>query len=131
MNSSVPYLVRALNEWILDNGCTPYLVVDATQDGVDVPRDYVRDGQIILNISPNAVRDLEVGGDWILFRGRFGGVAYDISVPVEAVLGVVAKENGEGMWFPKEDSRPEPPEPPASPPEPPTGDGKPSLRVVK
>ena len=61
MNSSVPYLVRALNEWILDNGCTPYLVVDATQDGVDVPRDYVRDGQIILNISPNAVRDLEVG----------------------------------------------------------------------
>ena len=63
MNSSVPYLVRALNEWILDNGCTPYLVVDATQDGVDVSRDYVRDGQIILNISPNAVRDLEVGGD--------------------------------------------------------------------
>ena len=131
MNSSVPYLVRALNEWILDNGCTPYLVVDATVVGVDVPRDFVSDGQIVLNISPNAVRDLEVGTDWILFRGRFGGVAHDITVPIEAVLGVVAKENGEGMWFPRKGEGDDP-KPPASPPEPPTGsDGKPSLRVVK
>lgn len=134
MNSSVPYLIRALNEWILDNSCTPFLVVNATLEGVEVPREFVNDGQIVLNISPNAVRDLEVGPDWVLFRGRFKGVSYDISVPVEAVLGVVAKENGEGMWFPrKSDEDPEPPKPPRdSPPEPQGGaDGKPSLRVVK
>jgi len=134
LNSSVPYFIRALNEWILDNNCTPYLVVDATMDGVDVPRDFVNDGQIVLNISPNAVRELEVGTDWVLFRGRFKGVAYNISVPIKAVLGVVAKENGEGMWFPRSKDRdPEPPNEPVSPLGPPSSssDGKPSLRVIK
>lgn len=133
MNSSVPYLIRAINEWILDNECTPYLIVDVHAPGISVPMDYAKDGQIVLNISPIATRHLVVGNDAISFSGRFGGVAHEIYAPVEAVLGIVAKENGEGMWFPKED--PDPNEPPPEP-----GDGKdksepkkgpPNLKVVK
>ncbi len=127
MKSSRPYLVRALHEWIVDNGCTPYLLVDAMHQGVEVPQQYVKDGQIVLNISPSAVGGITLGNEQIRFRGRFGGVAVEVTVPVAAVLGIYARENGQGMVFE--------PEPPASP-EPPDGDdpartGKPALRVVK
>ncbi len=103
MSSSVPYLLRAVNEWVLDNGYTPYLVVDATIDDVDVPTEFVKEGQIVLNISPTAIRDLVMTNEHVMFNGRFAGIAREIYVPVRAVLGLVAKENGEGMWFPKED----------------------------
>ncbi|MDA0789284.1 MAG: ClpXP protease specificity-enhancing factor [Proteobacteria bacterium] len=129
MTSSVPYLIRAMNEWILDNTCTPYLVVDAGVDGVSVPVDYVKDGQIVLNISPTAVRNLLIDDEAVSFSGRFGGVAHQIYAPVPAVLGIVSRENGEGMWFPKEDApvNPDPTTPPSS--DPPAD--KPTLRVVK
>lgn len=126
MSSSVPYLLRATNEWVLDNQYTPYLIVDATVDGTMVPMDYVKDGQIVLNISPTAIRDLVMANEHVMFSGRFGGIAQEIFVPIEAVLGLVAKENGEGMWFSKEngDQKPDPPE--TTPRKP-----APSLKVVK
>lgn len=128
MTSSVPYLLRAVNEWILDNGCTPYLIIDADVEGTSVPREYVKDGQIVLNISPAAIRDLELTNEHISFNGRFGGVPHEIFAPIGAVLGIVAKENGEGMWFPKESG--DPPKPP-SPPDPAKKKGPPDLKVIK
>lgn len=112
MNSSVPYLIRAINEWILDNDYTPYMVVDATMDDVSVPLEFVKDGQIILNIGPSAIRNLVISADYVMFSGRFNGIAHEIYAPVPAVMGIIAKENGEGMWFPREESD----DPPASPP---------------
>ncbi|MBT4494261.1 MAG: ClpXP protease specificity-enhancing factor [Gammaproteobacteria bacterium] len=131
MNSSVPYLIRAINDWILDNDCTPYMIVDATMEGVSVPKDHVKDGQIVLNISPKAIRDLSVSDEYVMFSGRFAGVAHEVYAPIGAVMGVIAKENGEGMWFPREESESEPePKPPSDfPPAKPKG--PPSLKVVK
>jgi stringent starvation protein B len=109
MNSSVPYLIRAINEWILDNNCTPYMVVDATMDGVSVPLAHVKDGQIVLNIGPQAIRDLSISGEYVMFSGRFSGIAHEIYAPIGAVMGVITKENGEGMWFPRDEGEgPEP-----------------------
>ena len=124
MNSSRPYIIRAIYEWIVDNDCTPHLLVDVDVEGVDVPLAYVTDGQIVLNISPSAVVGLEMGNDLILFNGRFGGVATDIVVPIKAILGIYARENGQGMVF-------DPSEDPEEPPDPPSGRGRPSLKVVK
>jgi len=125
MRSSRPYLVRALYEWIVDNDCTPYVLVDASLPGVDVPQQYVKNGQIVLNVSPGAVANLHISNDDISFRGRFGGVAIDVRAPINAVLGVYARENGQGMVF-----EPEQPQPPPED-EPRGGGGKPSLRIVK
>jgi len=124
MKSSRPYLVRALYEWILDNGCTPYLLVDATVAGVDVPQQYVKNGQIVLNVAPGAVAGIDMSNDEIRFRGRFGGVATDVFVPIGAVLGIYARENGQGMVFEPEQASPPPDDEPR-------GGGRPSLRVVK
>ena len=124
MNSSRPYIIRAIYEWIVDNECTPHLLVDVDVDGVDVPQAYVTDGQIVLNISPSAVVGLEMGNDLILFNGRFGGVATDIVVPIKAILGIYARENGQGMVF---DASEDPEEPPG----PAGGRGRPGLKVVK
>jgi len=109
MNSSVPYLIRAINEWILDNNCTPYMVVDATMDDVSVPLAHVKDGRIVLNIGPKAIRNLSISGEYVMFSGRFSGIAHEICAPIGAVMGVITKENGEGMWFPRdEEEGPEP-----------------------
>ena len=124
MKSSRPDLVRALYEWILDNACTPYLLVDATVAGVEVPQQYVKNGQIVLNVAPGAVAGINMSNDDIRFRGRFSGVAIDVFVPIGAVLGIYARENGQGMVF-----EPEQAPPPSSDDEP--RSGKPSLRVVK
>ena len=124
IKSSRPYLVRALYEWILDNACTPYLLVDATVAGVEVPQQYVKNGQIVLNVAPGAVAGIDMSNDDIRFRGRFSGVAIDVFVPIGAVLGIYARENGQGMVF-----EPEQAPPPSSDDEP--RSGKPSLRVVK
>lgn len=134
MTPSRPYLVRALNDWILDNDMTPYIVVDAGVVGVRVPEDYVTNGQIILNVSPGAVNDLLVESDAIEFRARFGGVPMQVYVPVIAVMAIYAKENGQGMVFGAEPGAPEPPKP-----DDPKGSGnsaphlmhKPSLKIVK
>lgn len=130
MTSNRPYLIRALYEWLVDNDLTPYLLVDANRESVHVPSRYVEEGRIVLNVSPSAVRDLNLGNDVIAFEARFGGSAFAISLPPDAVLGVYARENGKGMLFPDEaGEEPEPPTPPDEPAPPPSG--KPSLKVVK
>ncbi len=112
MTSSRPYMIRALYEWILDNECTPYTLVNAMADNVEVPQQFVKNGQIVLNISPMAIRDLVIGDDMLNFNGRFSGVPMDVFVPMAAIMGIYAKENGQGMMFDlEEDHKPEPPEP--------------------
>lgn len=128
MTSSRPYIMRALYEWIVDNDCTPYVLVDATMAEVMVPQQFVKDGQIVLNISPSAVMDLTVSNESMSFNGRFGGVATDVYVPVAAIVGIYARENGQGMVFEPEES-PEPPD--ETPPDPDKPDGPPSLKIVK
>ncbi len=130
MTPSRPYIMRALYEWIVDNNCTPYMLVDATMADVMVPEQYVKDGQIVLNISPTAVMELNISNEAVAFNGRFGGVATDIFVPVNAVIGIYARENGQGMVFePEEEVEPTPPD--DTPPEPTKPEGRPSLKIVK
>lgn len=109
MTSSRPYLIRALYEWILDNKCTPYVLVDANFKGVDVPQQYVKDGQIVLNVAPTAVVDLDIGNAEMRFNARFSGVATDVIVPISAALGIYARENGQGMLFDHEQPASDPP----------------------
>jgi len=130
-----PYLIRAIYEWCLDNGLTPYLAV-RVDDYTQVPMAFVKDGEIVLNLSAEAVRELHIGNDTISCGGRFGGVPHDIIVPVRAVIGIFSRENGQGLAFDAEPS--EPPVPPASDPasgdddtKPPRPSGRPNLRVVK
>lgn len=94
-----PYLARGIYEWICDNNLTPYLLVDATKPYTDVPTQFIQDGQIVLNIVPHAVHKLNMSNDAITFSARFGGVSKDIYVPISAVLGLYAKENGQGLFF--------------------------------
>lgn len=98
--STRPYLVRALYEWCSDNGFTPYVAV-LVDDTVQVPREYVKDGEIVLNVSFDATQGLEMGNDFIRFKARFGGVARDIHVPMDRVVAIYARENGQGMAFPQ------------------------------
>ena len=130
MTSSRPYMLRALYEWIVDNEATPYVLVDAYSAGVQVPQQHVdKDGRVVLNISPTAVSGLTMNNESLSFSARFGGVPTEIFVPSAGILGIYAKENGQGMIFELEDEvEPEPPKPP----EPPKSEGKrPSLRVIK
>ena len=99
MKSSRPYLARALYEWLLDNDLTPSLVVDATQAGVEVPRQFVQNGQIVLNVAPTAVRDLFMENQAIGFNARFGGQPMQVMVPIPALIAIYARENGVGMVF--------------------------------
>lgn len=94
-----PYLLRAFYEWLLDNQLTPHLVVDVTLPGVQVPMEYARDGQIVLNIAPRAVGNLELANDEVRFNARFGGIPRQVSVPLAAVLAIYARENGAGTMF--------------------------------
>ena len=112
MFSNRPYLVRAFYEWIVDNDCTPYIIVDAHYSGVEVPQSFVTNGQIILNIAPSAVRSFDMNNDSIKLSTRFGGVPIDIFCPMGAILGIYAQENGQGMMFESEPSD-EPPPPKA------------------
>lgn len=98
-----PYLARAIYEWICDNNLTPYLLVDATQPYTDVPTQFIQDGQIVLNIVPHAVHMLNMSNEAITFSARFGGVSKDIYVPINAVLGLYARENGQGLFFDPEE----------------------------
>lgn len=131
MTSSKPYLIRAIYDWIVDNDMTPYLVVNAKLDGVSVPQQHVnKDGQIVLNVAPRAVSNLSLTNEDIRFSARFGGIPTDIYTPCFAVMGIYARENGQGMMF---DPETPPDEPPAGPA--PKGGGgsntRPGLRVVK
>ena len=106
--SKRPYLIRAMHEWMGDNGHTPYIVVDANLEGVVVPEEHVKDGKIILNISHSAAHNLNLQNASVSFRARFGGVPFDVFVPVKSVLGIYAKETGQGMIFSHGASYPEP-----------------------
>src|SRR3954453_14415860 len=99
VRSRRPYLLRAMHEWISDSNQTPHIVVDATLEGVEVPRQYVQGGKIILNVSHSATQGLVLGNDGVRFRARFGTAAFDVSVPIVAVLGIYARETGQGMIF--------------------------------
>ncbi|GGH89433.1 ClpXP protease specificity-enhancing factor [Pseudomonas fluvialis] len=135
MNSSRPYLLRALYEWIVDNQCTPHLLVNSDYPQVRVPPGFASDGQIVLNVSPSAVRYLEMDNQAVSFEGRFGGVAHRLYVPCAAVLAIYARENGQGMVFELEAPEAEAvlaEEEGATPQdEPPKPGGRPSLKVVK
>ena len=135
MSSSRAYLLRALHEWILDNGCTSYILVDAAGDGVQVPKDYVENGRIVLNISPSAIRHLEISNEAVSLDARFSGQSQLVYVPIEAVLAIYAKENGHGMMF---DGRTDPggpagptPNGPSSHSRSPSAGDKPKLKLVK
>ncbi|MFZ3124246.1 MAG: ClpXP protease specificity-enhancing factor [Acidovorax sp.] len=97
--STRPYLIRALYEWCTDNGFTPYVAV-RVDGSVQVPREYVKDGEIVLNISHDATSSLQLGNDFIAFKARFGGKSREILVPVGRVIAIYARENGQGMAFP-------------------------------
>ena len=126
ISSKRPYLIRALYEWLVDNGLTPHLWVSVNQDDqMQVPMEFVKEGRIILNIGPSAVRLLEIGNDFISFNARFGGKPMDVFIPPSAVLGIYARENGDGMRFPDDetpDTDNEPPPPPKD---------RPTLKIVK
>ncbi len=125
MTSNRPYLIRAIHAWVVDNGCTPYLLVDATAAGVVVPVEHVEEGRIVLNISPTATERLMLGDDAIGFDARFGGRPTAVHVPISAVLAIYARENGQGMMFPPGEGE----EPPPGQPSPDTS--RPTLKVVK
>ncbi|UTW02428.1 ClpXP protease specificity-enhancing factor [Amphritea atlantica] len=99
MQSSRGYLLRALNEWILDSGWTPHLVIDAEIQGVMVPQQFISDGQIVLNVAPSAVQGLTIENDAVSFSARFGGVPMNVFAPMVAVMAIYARENGQGMGF--------------------------------
>lgn len=129
MNSSRPYLIRALYEWIVDNTMTPYLLVNAMDENVRVPEKFIEDGKIVLNVSPNATQQLILGNQFIEFSARFSGSEMMVSVPTMSVLAIYARENGQGMMFAEEDGGdgPGPDGPDDTPPE----DKKPTLTLVK
>lgn len=125
LSSSQPYLLRAIYEWIVDNELTPYILVDASNDDVQVPRQYVENGKIVLNIAPRAVSNLQLANEQVLFDARFAGKPMQVTFPIKAVLAIYAKENGQGMVFNENTSGGDDPSlPPKSP-------NKPNLRVVK
>jgi len=127
MTPNRPYLIRAIWQWITDNGLTPYILVDAGSEQVQIPRQFVEGGRIVLNISASAVLDLNMDNEFVSFNARFSGVAMDVFVPVSSVLGIYAKENGQGMLFPEDEAEPTPPEPEKPAPTP----TRPSLKLVK
>jgi stringent starvation protein B len=124
-----PYLLRAMHQWITDCGNTPHVIVDAGHDGAELPRAYVKDGKIVLNLSESATQRLRLGNDDVEFDARFAGVVHHVRFPVSAVLGVYARETGEGMVFTEQDLGPEPPKHPTPAEE--GGARRPQLKVVK
>ena len=130
MSSLKPYLIRAIYEWIVDNNFTPYLLVNAEAEGTAVPRSFVQDGRIVLNLRPEAIKALSLGNDYISFNARFAGKPMQVDVPMRAVLALYAQENGRGMIFDEEEADEDNPPPEPTPPAP-EPKKRPVLRVVK
>ena len=127
--STKPYLIRAIHEWCSDSGLTPYLTVQVN-GATRVPAEHVRNGEIVLNVSYDATHRLTIGNDVIQFAARFGGVSRECSIPIEAVTGIFARENGQGLAFPREAAPAEGPTSPTPEPASPNG-GRPKLQVIK
>ena len=125
MSPSRPYLIRALYEWILDNGLTPYILVDVADERVVVPTQYVENGRIVLNVNPSAVQNLQLDNELVELDARFSGQPMHVVVPVMSVVAIYARENGKGMVFTEEDGGGD--EPPPEKEE----SKRPALRVVK
>ncbi len=140
MNSSKPYIIRALHEWISDNDCTPLVLVSSKHPDVQIPPGIDEDGKVVLNISYGATQNLELVNEGILFDARFSGVSQSLYVPIDSILAIYARENGQGMMFGEGDSN-EIPDPTPSPrknratlkpvPKEKKTDGKNFLKVVK
>ena len=124
-----PFLLRAMHQWIAECGHTPHVIVDAAREGAEVPRAYVKDGKIVLNLSEGATQRLHMGNEEVEFDARFAGVIHHVRFPVSAVLGIYARETGEGMVFSEQDLGPEPPTRPSQTEE--GGARRPQLKVVK
>ena len=103
MGPNRPYLLRAFYQWLLDNDCTPHLVVNADIAGVQVPQEHVKDGQIVLNVAPHAIGDIEMSNERVTFSARFGGKPFQLNIPMVAVIAIYARENGAGTMFEDED----------------------------
>ncbi|MDH5423633.1 MAG: ClpXP protease specificity-enhancing factor [Gammaproteobacteria bacterium] len=131
MTSSRPYLIRALYQWIVDNGMTPYILVDAESPDLVIPREFVQEGKIVLNIAPMAVQNLILADDMISFNARFSGDSMDLLIIVDSVLAVYAKENGQGMMFGEESNGDHPTDPSSPTISKNSKPKKPTLRVVK
>ena len=129
MTSSRPYLIRAMYQWIVDNAMTPHLLIDAGVEGCVVPVEHIQEGKIVLNIAPMSISGLVLGDEDITFSARFSGKSQSIYVPVESVLAIYARENGQGMMFSEDegngmvdsdfDGKPDPDKP------------RPNLKIVK
>ena len=128
--STKPYLVRALHQWCVDHGFTPYLAVFVAGQ-VRVPMDYVTNDEIVLNISPEACQELQLDNEWISFKARFAGVPREIYVPISHVMAIYAKENGQGMSFPVDRTIPSAPEEEKNASISKISKGRPSLKLVK
>lgn len=131
-----PYMLRAMHQWMTDSGLTPHVIVNASAPGAAVPTAYIKDGKIVLNLSYSATQRLDIANDWVEFDARFSGVIHHVRFPVSAVLGVYARETGEGMVFSADDGGSEPPDgsPQDGPDRPASGeDGarRPQLKIVK
>ena len=135
MTSHRPYLLRALYEWIADNGMTPHILVDAQLPGVRVPPHTVKEGRVVLNIADRAVAKLELDNEAVRFTARFGGVSHPVVVPVSAVLAIYARETGQGMALPEDTGNTAPPDDEPTPPDDTPGEDVPRrgahLRVIK
>jgi stringent starvation protein B len=131
MTSSRPYLLRAIYEWIVDNNMTPYLLVDAMGESVQVPQEHINNGKIILNISPAAVVDLDLGDEALNFNARFSGKPMFVNVPIKSVLAIYSKENGRGMVFTEEHDDGSPGPDDSGPGSGTKQSRQPTLRVVK
>ena len=129
MTPNRPYLLRALYEWIGDNSMTPHILVDAGATGVEVPDQAIQKGKVILNIDQGAVRQLQLGNEWLTFSARFSGRVFSVKVPVGAVLAIYSKENGQGMMFTQDEGSDSPGGPDDGPG--PDTPGRPHLTVVK
>ncbi|WP_455206610.1 ClpXP protease specificity-enhancing factor [Kaarinaea lacus] len=132
MTSSRPYLLKAIYDWVVDNGLTPYLLVNANMENVIVPTEYVSNGKIILNVAPAAVNDLAIGNSEVHFNARFSGNPMYVCVPISAAMAIYAKENGRGMVFTDDDDLPPGPDGDGAGTKKSKGNSKqPRLRVIK
>lgn len=111
MNSSKPYIIRALHEWISENNCTPLVLVSSEHEEVQIPSGIAKDGKVVLNVSYGATKHLEMIDEGILFDARFSGISENIYVPMDSILAIYARENGQGMMFGDNNELPDPPEP--------------------
>ncbi|MFK8010998.1 MAG: ClpXP protease specificity-enhancing factor [Marinicellaceae bacterium] len=109
MNSSKPYIIRALHEWISDNDCTPLILVSSDYESVQIPPGIAKDGKVVLNISYGATQNLEMIEEGIMFDARFSGVSENLYVPIDSILAIYARENGQGMMFGDNNELPDPP----------------------